>query len=289
MTQAPTVPRAALPHRRRRRSATFPAHHRSTRGDSGFEFRGHAPLLDAPDPRRLDLHASLRDPFGDWIVRRLQPAQGDSGGAGGRPVGVDGLRGPAPQARRAGRLRRQPGLVGLAHRRQLRLRRLRRARCATTCCCRRRARAASARRWRTDAARAAARRAARRARCSTAHRHLRAAALAGVPGVGLPPAAAARSRPCSPRWRTTSWCRWCCGIRSSSRSSAAPRPGAGASTRRAAHDGCCGGARRCASAGWRARRQRRDALLRIFRAHRLQAAVHRGRLRRRRGDASLPR
>ena len=47
----------------------FPGHHRSKRGDSGFEFRGHAPLLDAPDPRRLDLHASLRDPFGAWQVR----------------------------------------------------------------------------------------------------------------------------------------------------------------------------------------------------------------------------
>jgi uncharacterized protein (DUF58 family) len=47
----------------------FPGHHRSKRGDSGFEFRGHAALRDAPDPRRLDLHASLRDPFGDWRVR----------------------------------------------------------------------------------------------------------------------------------------------------------------------------------------------------------------------------
>lgn len=47
----------------------FPGHHRSTRGDSGFEFRGHVALIDAPDPRRLDLHASLRDPFGDWRVR----------------------------------------------------------------------------------------------------------------------------------------------------------------------------------------------------------------------------
>ena len=47
----------------------FPGHHRSKRGDSGFEFRGHASLLDAPDPRRLDLHASLRDPFGNWAVR----------------------------------------------------------------------------------------------------------------------------------------------------------------------------------------------------------------------------
>ncbi len=51
----------------------FPGHHRSRRGESGFEFRGHASLLDAPDPRRLDLHASLRDPFaidsGNWAVR----------------------------------------------------------------------------------------------------------------------------------------------------------------------------------------------------------------------------
>jgi hypothetical protein len=47
----------------------FPGRHRSTRGDSGFEFRGHASLLDAPDARRLDLHASLRDPLRNWIVR----------------------------------------------------------------------------------------------------------------------------------------------------------------------------------------------------------------------------
>lgn len=47
----------------------FPGHHKSHRGESGFEFRGHASLLDAPDPRRLDLHASLRDPYGQWIVR----------------------------------------------------------------------------------------------------------------------------------------------------------------------------------------------------------------------------
>jgi hypothetical protein len=47
----------------------FPGRHRSTRGASGFEFRGHASLLDVPDPRRLDLHASLRDPMGNWLVR----------------------------------------------------------------------------------------------------------------------------------------------------------------------------------------------------------------------------
>lgn len=47
----------------------FPGRHRSTQGDSGFEFRGHANLLDAPDARRLDLHASLRDPLQNWVVR----------------------------------------------------------------------------------------------------------------------------------------------------------------------------------------------------------------------------
>lgn len=47
----------------------FPGHHRSRSGEGGFEFRGHANLLDAPDARRLDLHASLRDPFGHWLVR----------------------------------------------------------------------------------------------------------------------------------------------------------------------------------------------------------------------------
>lgn len=68
MTQPPTVQelhyRVGAPT-----LGHFPGHHRSARGDSGFEFRGHAALLDAPDPRRLDLHASLRDPFGNWIVR----------------------------------------------------------------------------------------------------------------------------------------------------------------------------------------------------------------------------
>jgi hypothetical protein len=47
----------------------YPGHHRSRRGDSGLEFRAHAPLHHAPDVRRLDLHASLRDPFGQWQVR----------------------------------------------------------------------------------------------------------------------------------------------------------------------------------------------------------------------------
>ena len=47
----------------------WPGAHRSVRGHSGFEFRAHARLIDVPDVRRLDLHASLRDPFGQWLVR----------------------------------------------------------------------------------------------------------------------------------------------------------------------------------------------------------------------------
>lgn len=47
----------------------FPGHHRSRSGEGGFEFRRHAALVHAPDARRLDLHASLRDPFGQWLVR----------------------------------------------------------------------------------------------------------------------------------------------------------------------------------------------------------------------------
>jgi hypothetical protein len=46
-----------------------PGSHRSRAGGNGIEFRGHANLHDAPDARRIDVHASLRDPFGRWIVR----------------------------------------------------------------------------------------------------------------------------------------------------------------------------------------------------------------------------
>jgi hypothetical protein len=50
-----------------------PGHHRSRSPGAGYEFRGHAPLLRELDARRLDVHASLRDPFGYaaglWQVR----------------------------------------------------------------------------------------------------------------------------------------------------------------------------------------------------------------------------
>ncbi|QIB36391.1 hypothetical protein G3A50_20155 [Ancylobacter pratisalsi] len=37
------------------------------------EFRRHVSLLRRPDPRRIDLRASLRDPFGDLKIREFAP------------------------------------------------------------------------------------------------------------------------------------------------------------------------------------------------------------------------
>ncbi|WP_280151602.1 VWA domain-containing protein [Piscinibacter sp. XHJ-5] len=43
-------------------------HHGASLGN-GQQFAAHRRLFDQPDPRRLDLRASLRDPRGDWLVR----------------------------------------------------------------------------------------------------------------------------------------------------------------------------------------------------------------------------
>jgi Uncharacterized conserved protein (some members contain a von Willebrand factor type A (vWA) domain) len=44
-------------------------HHQSTQVGGGFEFRGYAPLISAPDARRFDVRASLRDPYEGILVR----------------------------------------------------------------------------------------------------------------------------------------------------------------------------------------------------------------------------
>lgn len=46
-----------------------PGAHPGTQRGGGLEFRGHATLLAAPDPRRFDVAATLRDPFGQIMVR----------------------------------------------------------------------------------------------------------------------------------------------------------------------------------------------------------------------------
>lgn len=57
-------------------SSRRPGHHRSRSPGAGYEFRGHDSLLRELDARRLDVHASLRDPFGYaagmWQVRTYQ-------------------------------------------------------------------------------------------------------------------------------------------------------------------------------------------------------------------------
>jgi len=46
-----------------------PGSHPGSSLGAGQEFVSHISLYDRPDPRRLDLRASLRNPGGDWLVR----------------------------------------------------------------------------------------------------------------------------------------------------------------------------------------------------------------------------
>lgn len=57
-----------------RARGSHPGPHRGAQAGSGFEFRGHVSLLEAPDPRRFDLRASLRDPFEQLRVRSFTQA-----------------------------------------------------------------------------------------------------------------------------------------------------------------------------------------------------------------------
>jgi hypothetical protein len=52
-----------------RTRGSHPGHHRGSSAGGGYEFRGHASLLDAPDPRRVDVQASLRHPFEEIVMR----------------------------------------------------------------------------------------------------------------------------------------------------------------------------------------------------------------------------
>lgn len=46
-----------------------PGRHASAQQGLGMEFRNHAPLIAHPDPRRIDLRQTLRDPFDQVYVR----------------------------------------------------------------------------------------------------------------------------------------------------------------------------------------------------------------------------
>lgn len=53
----------------RRAVSSYPGSHYSVQQGGGLETRGIAPLYAVGDPRRLDLRATLRDPFGQLLVR----------------------------------------------------------------------------------------------------------------------------------------------------------------------------------------------------------------------------
>lgn len=55
-----------------RATSSFPGYHSSQQKGGGLQFRNHVPLIDAPDPRRFDIRASLRDPFEQVRVRVYQ-------------------------------------------------------------------------------------------------------------------------------------------------------------------------------------------------------------------------
>jgi uncharacterized protein (DUF58 family) len=52
-----------------RSKQALPGAHKSSSAGAGHEFAATAPLLDYPDPRRLDMRRSVRDPFGQVFVR----------------------------------------------------------------------------------------------------------------------------------------------------------------------------------------------------------------------------
>ncbi|MEI9901029.1 MAG: DUF58 domain-containing protein [Hyphomicrobium sp.] len=63
--------RPDIPYRLPWRHARAGVHRSKLEGSGGF-FRDVVPLVRSPDPRRLDLRISARDPFGGLHVRRFE-------------------------------------------------------------------------------------------------------------------------------------------------------------------------------------------------------------------------
>ncbi len=69
-----TDERRPIPYRLRwRPEGIFPGAHPGHGEGTEGEFRRHVPLLRQPDPRRIDLRVSLRDPHGELHVRQFAP------------------------------------------------------------------------------------------------------------------------------------------------------------------------------------------------------------------------
>src|SRR3954470_5019086 len=52
-----------------RSRARHPGSHNSNQRGMGMEFRGHTTLLSYPDPRRIDIRQTIRDPLEQVYVR----------------------------------------------------------------------------------------------------------------------------------------------------------------------------------------------------------------------------
>ncbi|QXP83522.1 DUF58 domain-containing protein [Methylococcus sp. ANG] len=55
-----------------RAAGAHPGHHASHQTGGGYEFAGHVPLSAFPDPRNIDAHATLNDPFGQLMVKTFR-------------------------------------------------------------------------------------------------------------------------------------------------------------------------------------------------------------------------
>lgn len=55
-----------------RAQGAHPGHHAGSQSGGGMEFHGHIPLINHPDPRHLDVRATLADPFGELKVRSFR-------------------------------------------------------------------------------------------------------------------------------------------------------------------------------------------------------------------------
>ncbi|MBS1213311.1 MAG: uncharacterized protein H6R26_1928 [Proteobacteria bacterium] len=55
-----------------RAKGAHPGHHAGATTGDGFEFHGHAPLTARPDPRHLDVRATLSEPFGQLMVKSFR-------------------------------------------------------------------------------------------------------------------------------------------------------------------------------------------------------------------------
>lgn len=55
-----------------RSQSAHPGRHASSHYGGEYEFHGHAPLISRPEPHNLDIHASLLDPFQQYMVRTFR-------------------------------------------------------------------------------------------------------------------------------------------------------------------------------------------------------------------------